>query len=168
MTRSIASQLGIGAAGALVALGLTGGGLAFAQQAPESGSGVAEAIAGANTVNSAAIINNSVARTDMRLGTIPLWARIASDGTIIASKGVTGASAGPSSGEYLIDFSRDITACAWLATATDNDSGARPPGYATVERKVADVDTLKVRTYDFSGLQTFPFANDGFTILVSC
>ena len=68
--RTLGSQLGMAAAGALLALGLTGGGLAFAQEAPSAGAGVAETLAGANTVNGAAVINNSRARAWQAC---PIW-----------------------------------------------------------------------------------------------
>lgn len=67
--RHLGSQLTI-AVRAVVAIALTGGGFAFAQEAPEAGVGVAEALAGPNTVNSAAIVNGSVTGQDIATGTI--------------------------------------------------------------------------------------------------
>ena len=166
--RTIGSQLATAVVGAVVAIALTGGGFAFAQEAPESGSGVAEALAGPNTVNSAAVINGSLGRADMKVGTIPLWARVRSDGTLIAGKGVTGASA-LGSGAYQVDFARDITGCVWIATATDNDASSAAAGYATAERRISsDFDSLEVRTFNSAGSQAIRGADDGFSVLVSC
>lgn len=178
--RHLGSQLTTAVLGALVAIALTGGGFAFAQEAPESGVGVAEALAGPNTVNSAAIVNGAVTgqdiapttigRGDLKVGLAPLWARVRSDGTIIASKGVTGASviSGPP-GAYQIDFSRAITGCAWIGTATDNDASGATEGYVTVERRQSnDSDSLEVRTFDNTGSQVARAASDGFTVMVAC
>ena len=166
--RTIGSQLGIAAAGALLALGLTGGGLAFAQEAPESGAGVGETLAAQNSVNSAAVINGSLGRADMKVGSIPLWARVRSDGTLIAGKGVTGTSS-LGSGAYQVDFSRNITGCVWIATATDNDASSAGAGYATAERRLSsDVDSLEIRTFNAAGTQAARGSDDGFAVLVNC
>lgn len=168
--RTLGSQFAMAAAGALLALGLTGGGLAFAQEAPSAGTGVAETLAGANTVNGAAVINNSLGRADMKVGSIPLWARVRSNGTLINGKGVTGA-AGISGqpGAYQVDFSRDLTGCAWMATPTDNDASSAQPGFVTVERRLSnDLDSLEVRTFDLDGNQALRDSDDGFAVLVTC
>lgn len=166
--RTLGSQLGMAAAGALLALGLTGGGLAFAQDAPTEGTGVAETLAGANTVNGAAVINGSLARADMKVGTIPLWARVRSDGTLIKGKGVTGATS-LGGGAYQVDFSRDITGCVWIATATDNDASSASAGYATAERRLSsDIDSLEIRTFNAAGTQAVRPGDDGFAVLVNC
>ena len=166
--RTLGSQLGMAAAGALLALGLTGGGLAFAQEAPSAGAGVAETLAGANTVNGAAVINNSLGRADLKVGSIPLWARVRSDGTLINGKGVTGASS-LGGGAYQVDFARTITGCGWYATATDNDASSAAGGYATAERRISnDVDSLEIRTFNTAGTQAIRGADDGFAVMVTC
>lgn len=174
MSKSTARTLGGHVTAAVVGVVTTailmGGGLALAQEAPSAGTGVAETLAAPNTVNGAAVVNGSLGRADLKVGSIPLWARVRSDGTLIAGKGVVGTSAIiGNAGAYQIDFSRDITACAWIATATDNDASSAAPGFVTVERRLSnDVDSLEVRTYDVNGSQAAPASGDGFAVLVNC
>lgn len=166
--RSLGTQAATAAVGAIVAIALTGGGFAFAQEAPSTGAGVAETLAGANTVNGAAVINGSLGRADLKVGSIPLWARVRSDGTLISGKGVTGASS-LGGGAYQVDFSRNITGCVWIATATDNDASSAAAGYATAERRLSsDVDSLEIRTFNTAGTQAVRAGDDGFAVLVNC
>jgi len=166
--RALAGQFTAAAVGVVATAVVLGGGFAFAQTASEAGVGVAEALAGPNTVNSAAVINGTLGRADVKVGTIPLWARVRADGTIIASKGVTGAAL-VEPGGYAVDFSRSITACAWVVTATDNDSGVAAAGFVTAERQFeSDPDSLLVRTFNPGGSQVTRAVSDGFTVLVTC
>lgn len=166
--RSIGSQLATAVVGAVVAIALTGGGFAFAQEAPTTGSGVAETLAGPNTVNGAAVINGSLGRADMKTGALPMWARVRSDGTLITGKGVTGTSA-LGSGAYQVDFSRNITGCGWYATATDDDASGASAGYVTAERRLSsDVDSLEIRTFNAAGTQAVRPSGDGFAVMVTC
>ena len=50
------------------------------------------------------------------------WAVVKSDGTLVRQSGVSSVSH-TSNGRYTVGFSSDISACAWLATATNTGSG---------------------------------------------
>ena len=176
--RILGGQLTAAVVGVLATALVLGGGLAGAQEAPEAGTGVAEALAGPNTVNSAAIINGSVTgqdvanaslgRADIKGGVAPLFARVSSDGSVLTSKGVTGAQR-LIAGAYQIDFNRDIRNCGWFASAANNDAGSAEAGYTTVERRSSgDVDSLEVRTFDASGVIADRASDDGFTVMVVC
>lgn len=178
--RHLGSQLTIAVLGAVVAIALTGGGFAFAQEAPEAGVGVAEALAGPNTVNSAAIVNGSVTgqdiatgtigRGDLKPGSLPSWAKVAGSttGTLLSGRGVA-ASSHVGTGVYQVDFTRSIVGCGWSATLNDNDAGAATAGLITVERAASDdVDSLFVRTFNTAGSSANTLGSEGFTVIVTC
>ncbi len=168
--RTLASQLSIAIAGAVVAIALTSGGFAFAQDAPAAGAGVAETLAGPNTVNGAAIINGSVGRADIKPGVAPLYARIDADAgsaTLLSGKGVTAVGGG--GGFYTVTFVRSVVGCAWVATLTDNDAGASSAGEISIDRNLpGDAFTLRIKTYNSAGASASPADDDGFTVMVTC
>ena len=168
--RQLGSQLTIAVLGAVVAIALTGGGFAFAQEAPEAGVGVAEALAGPNTVNSAAIVNGSVARADLKPGSLPNWAKVSGGtaGTFLAGRGAA-SSSHIGTGVYQVNFTRSVQGCGWSATLNDNDAGAAATGQITVERaNPGDPDSLFVRTFNAAGAAANTSVDDGFTVLVTC
>jgi hypothetical protein len=178
--RTLGSQLGVAVAGGLVAVALTGGGLAFAQDAPESGTGVAEAIAAPNTVNSAAIINGAVTsqdiaastigRGDVKAGVLALWAKVDADTTptLLGNRGATSVTH-ITDGAFGVTFNRSIVGCAWIATLNDEAAGSAASGEIAVEQNSSsDPNELRVRTFDSAGVQTDPESDDGFSLLVLC
>ena len=168
--RHLGSQLTVAVLGAVVAIALTGGGFAFAQEAPEAGVGVAEALAGPDTVNSSSIVNGSVARADLKPGSLPNWAKVAGSttGTLLAGRGVA-SSSHVGTGVYQVDFNRSIVGCGWSATLNDNDAGTATAGLITVERASSgDVDSLFVRTFNTAGSAANTLGSEGFTVMVTC
>jgi len=168
--RTLGSQFTAAVVGVLATALVMGGGLAFAQGAPASGAGVAEAIAAPNTVNSSSIVNGSVARADMKPGSLPSWAKVGGGtaGTLLAGRGVV-SSTRISAGVYQVVFNRSIIGCGWTATLNDNDAGGATAGQIAVERASSAITTnLIVRTYNTSGAQTDTGADDGFTVMVVC
>ncbi|MBL8775635.1 MAG: hypothetical protein JNK12_06885 [Acidimicrobiales bacterium] len=161
---------------------LFGSGLALAQEAPESGVGVAEALAGPNTVNSAAIVNGSVTGTDIANGTIgrgdikptvtPMWAHVDAGPTTVAvvdGKGVTTVNR-QGTGIYRVIFSRSVLDCALVATRSDNDDGISSAGQISVE--LENVNTLPnnawVRTFAANGGPADTEEDEGFSIVAFC
>lgn len=168
--RTLGSQLTIAVVGAVVAIALTGGGFAFAQEAPVAGGGVAEAIAAPNTVNSSSIVNGSVARADLKPGSLPNWAKVAggTTGTFLAGRGASSSSR-VGTGVYQVNFNRSVQGCGWSATLNDDDAGAAASGQITVERASAgDPDSLFVRTFNAAGAAANTASGDGFTVTVLC
>ena len=179
--RSLGVQAASAAAGAVIAVALLGGGLASAQQAPESGTGVAEALAGANTVNSAAIINGAVTGTDIANGTIgrndlkanvvARWANVnaggAADTALMRGRGVeTAFRAGV--GVYRVSFTDSVANCGWTATRNDNSNGTSKAGEISVETSAEAPTDLIVRTYNSAGTAADTEASDGFTVTIDC
>ncbi len=179
--RCLGVQAASAAAGAVIAVALLGGGLASAQEAPESGTGVAEALAGANTVNSAAIINGavtgtdianaSVGRNDLKANVVARWAKVnaggANDTELMRGRGVLSAFRG-GLGVYRVVFAAPVTACGWTATRNDNSNGVAGPGEITVESSKSTPTDLIVRTFNSAGAPADTDPTDGFTVTVDC
>lgn len=177
--RSFGTQVASATAGAVIAVVLVGGGFAFAQEAPEAGNGVAEALAGANTVNSAAIINGTVTgtdlanqtvgRNDLKANVVARWAKVnAGIATeLIRGRGVESAFRSQA-GVYRVAFTDSIVNCGWTATINDNANGTAAPFQITVEAsKIAPTDVI-VRTFNSAGAAADTAETDGFTITVDC
>ena len=176
MSRTTARTIGGQFTAAVVAVFATalvlGGGFAFAQEAPEAGTGVAEALAGPNTVNSAAIINGTVGRADMKPGALPLWAHVdAGTATVtkLAGKGVPSVTR-QNLGVYRVVFSQSVLNCGIVATRSDNDDGISSAGEISVEFE--NVNTLPnnvwVRTYNSAGVLADTNEDEGFTVTAFC
>lgn len=177
--RSVGTQMVSAAAGAVLAVVLVSGGFAFAQGAPEAGVGVAEALAPANTVNSASIINGTVTGTDIANGTIgrrdfkanviARWAKVnAGIATqLLRGRGVETAFRS-SAGVYRVSFSASVANCGWTATLNDNGAGTSGPGQISVESLTQAPTDLIVRTYNAAGQPADTAETDGFTVTVDC
>lgn len=179
--RTIGSQFTAAIVGIVATAVVMGGGLAFAQEAPQTGVAVAETLAGPNTVNSAAIINGSVTGQDIATATVgrggikpgvaPLYAKVdadASSATLLSGKGVTGVEF-LTAGFYSVTFSRSVVGCGWLATLNDNDAGASSPGEISIDRNTpGDLFTLRIKTYNSAGASAAPAGDDGFTVMITC
>lgn len=178
--RSLGAQAASAAAGAVIAVVLVGGGLAFAQEAPESGNGVAEALAGANTVDSAAIINGEVTGTDIANATIgrndlkpnvvARWAKVNAGiaTALLGGRGVESAFRN-SAGVYRVRFSEPVGNCGWTATINDNGAGiVNGSREISVEGSAIEPTDLIVRTYNSAGAAADTDETDGFTVTVDC
>lgn len=85
------------------------------------------------------------------------WAVVNSDGSLARGSGAT-ASSNLLTGQYEVDFSTDVTACAYVATPTFG------PAYIYVEPRTSVADGVFVATFD----ATASFANFGFHLVVHC
>lgn len=180
--RSIGTQVASATAGAVIAVVLVGSGFAVAQEAPEAGTGVAEALAGANTVNSAAIINSTITGSDVANGTlgrnelkpnvVARWAKVngggAGDTELMRGRGVESAFRGATAGVYRVAFTESVANCGWTATINDNSNGTAAPLEITVETSKASPTDLVVRTFNSAGTPADTAPTDGFTVNVDC
>lgn len=162
---------------AVIVAVVVSGTLSVAQAASHA---VAEGVPN-NSVNSAKIVNGSVASIDIKDGTItpadvnanlsPTWAKVNGGTTTVGLiRGRNAVSASRiGSGTYVVDFSRDIRSCGWGVTLNSNDADAALGGFAVAERLTgSDVDSLLIRTYNSSGANSDTGENQGFTVQVMC
>jgi hypothetical protein len=123
------------------------------------------------TVASGDIANGTVAAADLAPLVMTRWAKIdadASGSSLIRGRGAAGTQR-LGAGQYTVTFVQDVTTCGWSATVNDNDTGAAPPLFATVERDGPNSNSiLRVRTFDATGALADPDTGDGFTVTVTC
>lgn len=97
----------------------------------------------------------------------PLFAVVASDGTIARGSSLTSAThvGAVGSGTYTVVFDRDVSACAYVGTIGLTGSAGTPPaGFVGVSRLNANVNGVSVVTYDSSGSA----ADEPFHLVVVC
>jgi hypothetical protein len=96
------------------------------------------------------------------------WAVVGADGTLVRSN----SSAGPvtvthttvGSGLYEVDFSADVSGCAYEATLGDTGTATPPMGFVGVAGSASSVDGVVVQTSNTSGTA----ADEPFHLYVSC
>lgn len=72
-------------------------------------------------------------------------------------------------GQFNVDFLRDVSGCGWLATLNDNAALIAENGEIAVQLESAlSPNTLRVRTFDSAGTAEDPADSDGFTVQVIC
>jgi hypothetical protein len=93
-----------------------------------------------------------------------LFAVVASDGALArGSTGVT--STHLSAGSYSVDFGKDVTDCAYVATPGDIAAGSLvAPAAATVARRAGNANAVFVAILDNTGA----FHDDPFHLIVAC
>jgi hypothetical protein len=142
-----------------------------------------------NAVISAKVKNHSLLALDFKTGQLPagpagptgatgakgdkgvpgdpaidLWAAFAANAVFVRGSGVV-STGHPSLGVYQVRFSRQITACAWLAEPAST-AGVYYSGGAALTRKFGtSTDTVEVETRNTSGVLS---DSVGFTLLVVC
>jgi hypothetical protein len=79
-----------------------------------------------------------------------LDAVVNSDGSLARGAHATG-SIGFGSGNFEVDFDRDVTQCAYIATIGQAASGTAPPGFITDAARAGNPDGVFVKTRDSSG-----------------
>ena len=95
------------------------------------------------------------------------WAVVGADGTLVRSS----SSAGPvsvathtsGSGQYEVDFSTDVSGCAYVATLGDTGTATPPAGFVGVAG-ATNPDGVIVQTSNSSGTA----ADEPFHLLVTC
>src|SRR5262245_14750294 len=99
-------------------------------------------------VDSRVLKDKSVAKADLALQVRPTWAHVNADGTLARSSGgVTSASLGVD-GQYSVNFGRDVSKCAYVATIDFGDSANE--GEVSVAPSDSNTNAVFVQTFLFS------------------
>lgn len=81
-----------------------------------------------------------------------LFAVVNSDGSLARGAGATGSfSLSAGSGDYEVDFNRDVTSCAYVATLGNATAGTAPNGFITDAARAGNPDAVFVKTSDTAG-----------------
>jgi hypothetical protein len=93
------------------------------------------------------------------------FAVVASNGAAARARGATAARRGaPDSGQYQVDFDRDIRGCAYNATLGDAGTGGPGSGQIAVGQLVTNANTVRVVTRNNAGEP----ADRSFHLTVNC
>ena len=92
-----------------------------------------------------------------------LWAVANGSGTIVRSSGTTG-SKHLTTGEYEVDFNRDVTGCAYTATIGDPAHGTPVTGFIGVAAREGEASGVYVETHNSAATLT----NIAFQLAVFC
>jgi hypothetical protein len=116
-----------------------------------------------DAVDSRVVKNKSIVSADLAVRARPAWAHVAADGTLLRSSGgVTSSSLGVD-GQYSVNFGRDISKCAYVATIDYSTGGYE--GEISVAPREANVNAVFAQTYIFDpGMD----ANMPFYLAVFC
>jgi hypothetical protein len=114
------------------------------------------------------ISDNTIGPGDLNVNLRPRWARIngGASPSVLAGRNVTSV-AHQGVGVYRVSFNRDVSACSYTATLTDNANGVANPGEIAIERGTA-VNDVWVRTYTSTGAAADTASGHGFTLAVYC
>jgi hypothetical protein len=114
----------------------------------------------ANAVNGSDVVNFSLSNQDIGV----LFAEVNSNGTLANSSGggVTTTSFG--SGNYDVDFARNIAACTAVATLGFSTGSLLPPGEVSLTDTPGNAESVSVVTWDSDGTS----ANKPFRLVVVC
>jgi hypothetical protein len=83
---------------------------------------------------------------------IVLDAVVNADGSLARGQGATGSfSLSAGSGDYEVDFNRDVTGCAYVATLGNATAGTAPNGFITDAARNGNPDAVFVKTSDTAG-----------------
>jgi hypothetical protein len=93
----------------------------------------------------------------------PLWAVVASDGTLGRKNGASSASRS-AAGEYQVVFGRDVSGCAYDGTIGSGDSAEPPAGEIGVAQAAGNASAVSVVTRDSAGAK----ADRPFHLSVNC
>lgn len=100
---------------------------------------------------------------DVACGKKPLYAVVANDGSFVRGRHTTG-STHLTTGAYEVDFTRDVSACAFVASVAQPSDGIAPQGTATVAGRAGNVNGVFVQTFNLAGTQ----ADSPFHLIVYC
>ena len=115
-------------------------------------------------VTSAKLAAGSVGRTQLAPELQPLWAFVWGGPTILKGRGAVAVDS-LSTGNYILTFDRDVSACGYTATlAAPKSTDAEQIGIVSVSSSTADPKAVNVRTRDHDGTS----AARGFTVQVWC
>lgn len=96
-----------------------------------------------------------------------LWAVVNSDGTLARGKYAVSARRGDlPSGSYVVKFSRNISACSYVATpGLSSNFGIEKPAFVTVVRRNSDPSAVYVAVFGIGGSSR---PDRGFHLAVQC
>lgn len=101
-----------------------------------------------DAVDSRVVKNKSIVSADLAPKARAAWAHINADGTLARSSGgVTSASLGVD-GQYSVNFGRDVSKCAYVATINYGDSANE--GEVSVSPRDGNANAVFVQTFLFS------------------
>jgi hypothetical protein len=89
---------------------------------------------------------------DLACGTRALYAVVDSTGTFVRGGNSTG-STHLGAGQYEVDFNRNVSNCAFVASVAQPNIGVAPQGTATVAGRFGNPLGVFVQTYDLTGTQ---------------
>jgi hypothetical protein len=116
-----------------------------------------------DAVDSRVVKNKSLTLGDLAVKARPAWAHVAANGTVLRSSGgVTATSLGVD-GQYSVNFGRDVSKCAYVATIDFSDSANE--GEVSVAPSDGNTKAVFVQTYLFSPAMD---ANMPFYLAVFC
>lgn len=93
------------------------------------------------------------------------FAVVNSDGSLARGKGATGSfSLSAGSGDYEVDFNRDVTGCAYVATLGNATAGTAPNGFITDAARAGNPDAVFVKTSNTAGAA----ADIQFHLVIAC
>jgi hypothetical protein len=96
---------------------------------------------------------------------VVLDAVVNSDGSLARGQGATGSlSLSPGSGDYEVDFNRDVTGCAYVATLGNATAGTAPNGFITDAARSGNPDAVFVKTSNTAGSP----ADIQFHLMIGC
>lgn len=99
-------------------------------------------------VDSRVVKDKSIASVDLAPKARPAWAHVNANGTMaLSSGGVTSASLGVD-GQYSVNFGRDVSQCAYVATIDFGDSANQ--GEVSVAPSDSSTNAVFVQTFLFS------------------
>jgi hypothetical protein len=91
--------------------------------------------------------NKSLTLGDLAVKARPAWAHVAANGTVLRSSGgVTATSLGVD-GQYSVNFGRDVSKCAYVATIDYSAGGYQ--GEVSLAPRESNVKAVFVQTYIF-------------------
>jgi hypothetical protein len=97
-----------------------------------------------------------------------LWAVIGADASLARSSGATGAhkisDQFNEQGQYEVDFNRDVTQCAYVASRGTIDIGSPSPGLIGATRRDGNPNGVFVETWNPDGV----LADSAFHLVVVC
>jgi hypothetical protein len=101
-----------------------------------------------DAVDSRVVKNKSLALGDLAVKARPAWAHVAANGTVLRSSGgVTATSLGVD-GQYSVNFGRNVSQCAYVATIDFGDSANE--GEVSVAPSDGSANAVFVQTFLFS------------------
>ncbi len=114
----------------------------------------------ANAVNGSDVVNFSLSNQDVGV----LFAEVNTNGTLASSSGGGVTTVSHGSGNYDVDFARNVAACTAVATLGFSTGSLLPPGEVSLTDTPGNAESVSVVTWDSDGTS----ANKPFRLVVVC